>query len=135
MAENLHTKAELVRQALQIASDRLRNMFKSSEITRYEMESGLRRIDLTLVSSGAHRSVDPNSLTLFPYLGDTEKTKEFLRTKGFKSLFDIVERNPGEIRKEFARIGIEMPKTFQLFYEVYHELLSETYRSTTERIH
>lgn len=133
MEESSHVKAELVRQALEIARKRLRHMFKASEIGRYEMESGIHRIDLAIVLSGNRRSVDPKSLTLFPCFGDREKTAKFRQVRGFVNLFDIVEKDIGEIRVEFARIGIEMPTTFRLFYEVYHELLSETYRSA--RIH
>lgn len=116
-------KHVMVRSALLFARSRIRNQFRIERVQGHALGSNIRRIDQLYAMTGRNKD---HALTyiLFPYSPNPE-LKRLLQRPGFRTIFEIVDREIDEIEKEFDRVGAEMPLTFRTFYEVYKELLAE----------
>ncbi len=117
------TKNDLVREALKRACESLQKM----SLTRHEIAFGLRRLKLAYTTTGVNWEQESTTWILFPAVGKKlPQFRQFVKTEGFGTIFEIVDREMYEIEAELARLELEVPITLKVFHEAYRQVVSQS---------
>lgn len=124
-------KAELIRQALETARDRI-NKLNDWKVNGLEKLRGSIRLNTAFVLfTKTNPGVDVETRWLWPHSRvETEANVEvFFKQPRFATLGAIVEVDFGKIESALCGLDLKVTIDLQTFYEVYHELLAEETRT------
>lgn len=131
---NSEKKAELIRQALETARDRI-NKLNDWKVNGLEKLRGSIRLNTAFVLfTKTNPGVDVETRWLWPYsrVGAEAKVESFFNQPRFATLGAIVEVSFSEIQSELDNLQLKITIDLQTFYEVYHELLAEETRTAKQ---
>jgi len=123
-------KAELIRQALEIAYGRIAilSQWRLNVFEKNKCKIRLRAASEVLARPNSGGDIETRWLWPHSRVGPEANVEAFFKQPRFATLGAIVEVDFGKIESALRGLDLKVTVDLQTFYEVYHELLAEETR-------